>query len=104
MRIFTAVVVFLFLFSGLAVAGPHDCAGAVAARMAQFKVSPDQIVLVSTDKDDLVDSCVSQRIQQPVENASTANRGVWFGGIVRKGLESRPTTGADDDCLHGQRV
>ena len=44
MRIFTAVVVFLFLFSGLAVAGPHDCAGAVAARMAQFKVSPDQIV------------------------------------------------------------
>lgn len=43
MRFALLVVAFLFLFSGLAMAGPHVCADAVAAGMAQLKLSRERI-------------------------------------------------------------
>ena len=43
MRFATLVVVFLLFFSGPAMAGPHACADAVAAGMAQLKLSRERI-------------------------------------------------------------
>lgn len=44
MPIFPVVVVFFVLSSSLAMAAPHDCARAVAAKMTQLKVGPAQII------------------------------------------------------------